>query len=57
MWQIVEASLREIRLGKAEKRGSQRGGREEMRRMGKEKTKREEDGRSKKSGREMGNLG
>jgi len=58
MWETVETSLGEIRMGKAEGGESKKRGREETRgeRQEKEAEKRENSG-SKESGGRMGDLG
>ena len=57
MWEAVETSVEEVRMEKAEERGSKGRSREEMRgeRQEKETEKREDNG-SKESGRRMGDL-
>ena len=58
MWEAVETSAGEVRMEKAEEKGSKGRSREEMRgeRQEKETEKREDNG-SKESGRRMGDLG
>jgi len=58
MWEAVETSTREVRMGETERRRGKRGNREKEREEGEEeKTEERENGRNKKSSRRMGNMG
>ena len=58
MWEAVETSAGEVRMGEVEGRRSKRGSRKTKRGKGKEEeTKERKNGRSKKSSRGVGDMG
>jgi len=57
MWEIVETSTREIRVGKAEGGRSKRRSREKEGREREEETEKGKDNGGEESSREIGNMG
>jgi len=57
MWKAVETKTGKAGMAEAEERRDQRGSRKKARRTRKEEAKEEEGGKSKKSSREVGDLG
>ena len=57
MWEVVEAKTRKVRMAEEKGRRGKRRSRKKIGRAGEEEAKREENGRDKKSSKEMGNLG
>ena len=57
IWKAVETEAREVGIVEATSKRSQRGSREKIRRARNKETKEEENGRDKKGGGRIGNLG
>ena len=58
VWEAVEASIREVRMGETKGRRDKRGSREKERGKGeKEETEKEKNGGSKESSRRMEDMG
>ena len=58
VWEAVEASIREVRMGETKGRRGKRGSREKEGGKGEEEeTEKEENGGSKESSRRMGDMG